>query len=69
MRVLHSISTCLFSLTVTNEMENSGVKNMLAESSRAALLHNGVRTEQNSMKRRYIKKQEVWAVTERWHFV
>lgn len=34
-------------------------KNMLAESSRTAILHSGVRTEQNSMKRRNIKKQEV----------
>lgn len=32
---------------------------MLAESSRTAILHSGVRTEQNSMKRRDIKKQEV----------
>lgn len=56
MRVLYSISTCLFSSTVTNEMENSCVKNMLTESSHTAILHSGVRTEQNSMKRRYIKK-------------
>lgn len=45
------------------------VKNTLAESSHTAILHSGVRTERNSMKRHYIKKQEVQVVTEWWHFM
>lgn len=65
MRVLYSISMCLFSFGVTNEIENVHVKNTLAESSHTAILHSGVRTEQSSAKRRYIKKQEGKVVTER----
>lgn len=59
MHVLYSIPMCLFSLGVTNEMENSHVKTRLFESSHSAILRSVVRAERHRVERGRLSRQRI----------